>query len=116
MEVSNTVRNRTIRIFYSIMIFLFAMNCYADTDFHVSLLSEQIKNPSKLGKTKIEGVGDVNLIARKNGSQVVIHAQGPDGKVIGKAETFIGLKETPIFVMTPQGLKKIIIHWSSKEH
>jgi len=55
----------------------------------------------------------VGLIARRNGNLLVVHARGPDGKVIGKAETVIGLKDTPIYVLTPGGLKKITIYWGS---
>ena len=58
-------------------------------------------------------MGEVGLIARRNGNLLVVHARGPDGKVIGKAETVIGLKDTPIYVLTPGGLKKITIYWGS---
>ena len=90
------------------------MDCHADTDFHVSLLSEQIKNSSNLGNVEVEGAGAVNLIARKNGNQLIVHARGPDGKVIGKAETVVGLKDTPIYVLTSEGLKKITIYWGAE--
>ena len=50
-----------------------------------------------------------------SGNQAVIHAQNFDSKIKGKAETVIGLKETPIFVLTPNGLKKIIVHWKAKK-
>ncbi len=100
-----------MKVACSLVLLLMAMNCYAASDFHVSLLSEQIKNSSNLGNIDIEGVGEVNLIARRNGNQLVVHARDPDGKVIGKAETVIGLKDTPIYVLTPRGLKKITIYW-----
>ena len=94
-----------------VILLMLAMDCYADSNFSVSLSSEQIKISSDLGKIEVEGVGEVGLIARRNGNQLVVHAQGPDGKIIGKAETVIGLKDTPIYVLTPGGLKKITIYW-----
>ena len=102
-----------MRFICSIILFVLAMDCHADSDFHVSVLSEQIKNSSDLGNLNVQGVGTVNLIARKNGNQVIIHAQNPEGKVIGKAETVVGLKETPIYVLTPEGLEKITIYWGA---
>ena len=100
-----------MKIFLAIVLLLFVMNSYAGTSLSVALLSEQINNVSELGKVQMEGVGEVILVARKNGNQLEIHAQDANGKVIGKAETVVGLKETPIFVLTPEGLKKIIIFW-----
>ncbi len=100
-----------MRYICSIILFVLAMDCRADTDFHVSLLSEQIQNSSDLGNIEVDGVGAVNLVAHKTGNQLIVHAQDPDGKVIGKAETVIGLKDTPIYVMTSEGLEKITIFW-----
>jgi len=92
---------------------MLSMNCYADAEFHVSLSSGQVKNPSDLGNLEIDGVGEVGLIARRNGNQLVVHAKDPDGKVIGKAETVVGLKNTPIYILTPDGLEKITIYWGA---
>lgn len=85
----------------------------ADVDIRVSIVSSEIQGSTNLGKTYVEGSGEVNLIASKNGNQVVVHAQDPEGKVIGKAETVIGLNQTPIYVLTSDGLKKITIFWGS---
>ena len=60
-------------------------------------------------------MGAVSLIARKNGNQLVVHARDPDGKIIGKAETVIGLKDTPIYIATSEGLKKITIYWGASK-
>ncbi len=56
----------------------------------------------------------VNLTASKNGNLLVVHAKGPDGTVIGKAESVVGLRDTPIYVKTPSGLQKITIYWGSE--
>ena len=100
-----------MKIFYSISLLVFTMNSYADTNFNVSMLSENIRNSSELGTVKVEGLVNVSLVARKTGNQLVIFANDQNDKVIGKAETVVGLKETPIFVLTPEGLKKITIFW-----
>ena len=105
-----------MKIFYSLLLLLLAMNCHANTVFHVSLTSEQIKSSSELGAMKVEGLGEVSLVAHKNGNQLVIFAQDSNGNVIGKAETVVGLKETPIYVLAPDGLKKIIIIWGLNAH
>ncbi len=102
-----------MRLACSLALLLMAMNCYADSNFYVSLASDQVKISSDLGKIAIEGVGEVGLIARRSGNQLVVHAQAPDGKIIGKAETVIGLKDTPIYVLTPAGLEKITIYWGA---
>ena len=101
-----------MRIIYSILLFVLTMNCYANTVFHASLKSDQIKSSSELGTVNVEDLGKVSLVAHKNGNQLVIFGQDANGKVIGKAETVIGLKQTPIYVSAPDGLKKIIIIWA----
>lgn len=83
----------------------------ADTDFRVSIESSQVQGSMNLGKAFVEGLGEISLTASKNGNQLVIHAQDPKGEFIGKAETVIGLEQTPIYVLTADGLKKITIHW-----
>ena len=102
-----------MRFICSIILFVLAMDCRADSVFHVSLLSEHIENSSDLGNLNVQGVGTVNFLARKNGNQIIIHAQDPDGKVIGKAETVAGLKETPIYISVSGGLEKITIYWGT---
>lgn len=88
---------------------------WADNELSVSILSSQLQSSTNLGKVIVDGAGDVNLIARKNGNQIVIHAQDHDGNAIGKAETVAGLKETPIYIMSSDGLKKVVIKWGSKK-
>jgi len=105
-----------MKIFYLLVLLWLPFSCYADTDLNVSMLSEQIKNATELGEIEVDGVGDVKLIVHKKGSQIIVHAQNREGEVIGKAESVIGIKETPIYVMTPVGLKKITIKWVSKKH
>jgi hypothetical protein len=102
-----------MRSICSIILFVLAMDCHADSVFHVSRLTENIDNSSDLGNLHIQGVGTVNLFARKNGNQIIVHAQDPDGKVIGKAETVAGLKQTPIYISASGGLEKITIYWGT---
>lgn len=105
-----------MKIFYLILLFLFVVNGYANTDFHASLLSEQLVSSTELGTLQVEGLVEVSLVAHRTGNQVVIYAKDRSNKVIGKAETVAGLKQTPIFVLTTEGLKKITIHWGAKPH
>jgi len=102
-----------MRTFLFIILLQLAMNSYAESKLSVSILSEQVEAATGLGKVEVDGVGAVNLVAQKIGSQLIVHAQGPDGTVIGKAESVIGLRDTPIYVMTPDGLEKITILWGS---
>ncbi len=89
------------------------MNCFAESNLQVSIQSGQVANSTGLGKIEIDGVGAVSLVAQKSGNQLIVHAQDPDGTVIGKAESVVGLRDTPIYVMTPDGLHKITIFWGA---
>jgi len=100
-----------IKFFILLIAMVLSTVTYAAVEIPVSVDTGQLQSPAELGKVLIEGIGEVSLVARKNGNQLVIHAQDKSGKVIGKAETVSGLKETPIFVLTPEGLKKINIIW-----
>lgn len=90
------------------------MSAHAESSLRVPILPAQVMDSTGLGKVNIDGVGAVELVAQKHGNQIVIHAQGPDGSTIGKAETVVGLREMPIYVMTSDGLKKITIYWGAE--
>ena len=92
---------------------LFSGLSLAEADLRVAIVSSQIQGSTQLGKTHVEGLGEVSFVGSKNGNQVVVHAQDARGEVIGKAETVIGLMQTPIYVLTSGGLKKITIYWGS---
>jgi hypothetical protein len=77
--------------------------------------SEQVTGVQDLGTLKVDGVGVVRLTARRDGKQLLIQAAGRDGTVVGKAETVVGLHETPLYVKTPSGLKQLTIRWGHKE-
>ena len=83
----------------------------ADAELSLSIETSQINGSTNLGNTLVEGVGEVSMIAHRNGNQLVIHAQNSEGKVIGKAETVVGLNDTPIYISTSEGLQKITIYW-----
>ena len=65
-----------MKIIYTILLLALAMNCYASTVFHASVTSGQIKSTSELGVINVEGLGEVSLVAHKNGNQLVIFAAG----------------------------------------
>ena len=97
-----------------LILLLLAMNCYANSDLYVSFPSGQVEQSTNLGEVEVEGVGTVKLIAKKNGHQLVVDAWNSDGKVIGRAESVVGLSETPIHISTSAGLKKITIYWGAE--
>ncbi len=97
----------------ALLVMLFSGLSHADADLRVAIVSSQIQGSTQLGKTHVDGLGEVNFVGSKNGNHVVVHAQDPRGEVIGKAETVVGLSQTPIYVLTSDGLKKITIYWGS---
>jgi hypothetical protein len=101
---------KTCLFFLALIVPSIAMS---DISMSVPMLAHQLQKSTELGKLHVEGLGDVNLVARRNGNQLVIHAQDSFGHTVGKAETVVGLKETPIYVLTPQGLEKITIYWGA---
>ncbi len=87
----------------------------AAPELRVPVRSEQLRATMDLGSLDVEGVGRVRLEVRRTGRRVVIKASGPQGKVLGRAETVVGLRQTPIFILTPDGLKKILIYWGQTD-
>ena len=86
----------------------------AEPTLYVAGHSTDLADVTRLGDVEVEGVGRVELTARRNQAQVVVQALGPDRAMLGRAETTVGLAETPVFITTPGGLKKITIYWGSK--
>jgi len=100
-----------MRVFAALVLLLVAMNSHANPDLFVSFLSAEVGSTTDLGVVEVNGVGAVRLIASKKDSQLIVHAQDPNGEVIGKAESIVGLNDTPIYVTTSAGLQKIMIYW-----
>ncbi len=100
--------------FVAATLLMVAMACRADSELRLAFPPDQLSGTTELGAIEVEGVGPVLLTAQKNGGQLVVHAQDPSGKVIGRAESVVGLSDTPIYVMTSGGLKKITIYWGSE--
>lgn len=67
-----------------------------------------------VGSLQVEGVGKVTLSARQAGKQLTVQAIGPDGTVIGQAESVTGVRETPVAVITPKGLMTLIVMWEKQ--
>lgn len=103
-----------MRLFVAVVLMLVTLGSSADSELSVPFRSAMVGGNTELGAIEVEGVGKVSLTARKQGSQLVVHAQDPDGTVIGRAETVIGLQDTPVYVKTGDGLKKITIYWGSE--
>lgn len=102
------------RLWLLIILLMSTLPAWSDTLVLKSpVRAQQIDKSVDLGIIEIPGVGKVRFTARRKGIQVVINATGPDGTVLGRAETTIGLSQTPIHVVTPKGLKKVEIVWDS---
>lgn len=104
-----------MRFVFPLLLYLIpALQVMAANELSVSIASSDIEGSTALGSTHVDGRGEVSFTASKNGMQIVIHASTPDGTVIGKAESVVGLRETPIYVATDNGLQKITILWGSQ--
>lgn len=64
-----------------------------------------------VGRTRLAGVGTVDFHAQREGQRVVVWAKDAQGQVIGKAETVLGLSETPIYVRGASGITSATIIW-----
>jgi hypothetical protein len=73
--------------------------------------SADLGSVTVLGKVDVDGLGEVQLTAKRNNSQVVIQAEGPGKEILGRAETTVGLAETPVYIRTPTGLSKLTVYW-----
>ena len=102
---------------YIFFIFLISTCAYAvaaDLVVSVRFQAENVEKITKIGATNVEGIGQISLIAERSGSRVFIKAVGEGGNVFGRAESVVGLKETPIYVSTNSGLQKVMIVWGSE--
>ena len=84
-----------------------------ETVFKADLRADQVAGIRDLGSLKVEGVGKVNLTATRDGTRIIVQAVKADGTVAGRAESVVGVNETPIYVQTPEGLKKLTILWKA---
>ena len=77
----------------------------------VPMPSVAISESAELGSAEVDGVGRVSFTAKRNGNQLIVLALGPGGEVIGKADSVIGLPETPIYLRAKGGLSQFKIVW-----
>ncbi len=104
----------TVSALLTLLVMLYSGLSHADANLRVAIVSSQIQGSTQLGKTHVDGLGEVSFTGSKNGNQLIVHATGPDGTVNGKAESVIGLGDTPIYVVTPDGLQKVTIFWGAE--
>jgi len=86
----------------------------ADPMLKVAIQSVELEQFTELGEVEVDGVGKVQLTARRNDMQVEVKAAGPGNKLLGRAETTVGLSETPVYIRTPDGLRKITVVWGAE--
>lgn len=65
-----------------------------------------------IGKLKVAGTGRVTFFASRQQSRLMLKAVGAGRAPLGSAESTVGLGDTPIYIKTPKGLFKVLIHWS----
>lgn len=68
---------------------------------------------STIGKLKVTGAGRVTFFANREQNRLVLKAVGADGAQLGRAESVVGIGDTPIYVRSAKGLYKIIVHWKT---
>ena len=80
----------------------------------VQARSERLSGRASLGVYEVPGLGPVRLDAWRKGNQLVIHAFGPDGTLVGQAESVPGMSSTPLYLRTDSGLRRLELRWGSK--
>lgn len=96
-----------------ILIMLQGNGFSAESKAELVLKAERIQSLQlvDLGQIQVPPLGLIRFSGKKDGNQIIVKALGSDGSVVGRAETVSGLNETPIYINSPQGLKKIILKW-----
>jgi hypothetical protein len=69
------------------------------------------KPAAPIGKLVINGAGEVTFYADRSQTRLVIKAVDAHGAQIGRAETVVGIGDTPLYIRVTQGLYKIVVHW-----
>lgn len=105
---------RTIMMLVSLLIVWGSV--MAEPVLKVSMDSIDLEKVTELGEIEIEGVGRVQLTARRTNKQVVVKVAGPGQELLGRAETTVGLAETPVYVRTTGGLRKITVVWGAEKN
>lgn len=103
-----------IKLIVLLVVLGWALVVQASQSITLPINSSEVTGQAALGKFRIEGVGQVELTAQRDGSRVVVLAVGNNGEVLGKAETVIGLKETPLYLQSKNGLQPVTLYWGRK--
>lgn len=93
------------------LIFFITQPALASTILYAEMASIDVNESIELGNLEIKDLGKVVFSAVRNKKQIFIDALDQKGRKVGRAETVIGVKETPIFLITTSGLEKVIIKW-----
>jgi hypothetical protein len=73
---------------------------------------EDGKPESVIGKLKVEGEGEIVFRAYRTQNRLMLKAFGANGIQVGRAESVVGLGDTPIYIQSEKGLYKILVHWA----
>jgi len=105
----------TIRILSGLLLALVLISAQAADKQVVPLKqrSADIAGRSVLGVSEVPDIGPVRLEAWRKGSQLLIHAFGPDGVLVGQAQGVPGMSSTPLYLQSEQGLRRLELQWGS---
>lgn len=86
-----------------------------EPELRVSTRTADVQDKMALGSVEVAGVGAVELIAERQGGEVVVRAVGQSGEVLGRAQATVGLRQTPIYIKAGGRLQKVSILWDVGE-
>jgi hypothetical protein len=73
--------------------------------------AELSADPRDLGSVIVPGIGPVRIVAERQATTVTVFATAAEGRLVGQAESVVGVRETPIAVQAPDGLQMITVRW-----
>lgn len=111
------MKKKYIVLLSSLLMSLSALS--ADFTLHVKAPTKEEQRFHQIGKLDINSTnlgtnkseGKFTIVAKRLNNQLTIQVLDKDTKVVGKAESVVGLAETPVYFKTTQGLKSLTLIW-----
>jgi hypothetical protein len=67
--------------------------------------------PTPVGETTVPGIGRVQVEAATAAGALTLQARDATGRLIGQANTVIGLDESEVYIRGADGLLRLLIRW-----
>jgi hypothetical protein len=64
-----------------------------------------------VGETTVPGIGRVQVEAATAAGALTLQARDATGRLIGQANTVIGLDESEVYIRGADGLLRLLIRW-----